>query len=245
MAQSFSLRIQEARKFERWMCVYREQPGLFRLFEKAEDPEGLAAQRLAHLAELEGKRVLEIGCGTGWLTRRVASLAAHYKAVEPSAFMLAEAGDLHPAHALRASGQELPFADGSFDRIVMSWVLLDLRPSVRALVLEECLRVLKPNSADRGAGIWLIENAATGEFQALRGLLDPGGHGELAPLIEEFGFSPVEMVATQIRFQGEREAAQVLGAILGSRVADHLQRQPRVDLGMDLSILFRPNASGG
>lgn len=245
MANPIRQRILETRKLERWVQVYREQPELFRLFEKAEDPDGCAARRLAHLAELDGKRVLEIGCGTGWLTRHVAPLAAHYQAVEPSAFMLAEAGDLHPAHTVQATGQELPFADGTFDRIIMSWVLLDLRPSVRAQVLGECSRVLKPNTVDPRAGIWLIENGATGEFQALRDLLDPEGYGEVAPLIEEHGFSQVETVATQICFQSEQEAAQVLGAILGSRAADQLEKQPRANLGMDLSILFRPSGFRG
>ncbi len=246
MTSLFSQRALASRKLEHWIQVYRDQPELFRLFEKAEDPEGLSANRLAALAAMGGKRVLEIGCGTGWLTRHIAALAGSYHAVEPSASLLNEAGDLHPAQVLQATGQHLPFADGFFDRIVMSWVLLDLRPSVRRSVLRECERVLKPQvptHPDPNAGIWLIENGAGGEFQSLRDLVDTQGHGEVTPLIEQHGFVPVESVSTHLCFQSEQEAALVLGAILGSRAALTLDREPRALLGMDLSILFRPAAT--
>ncbi len=243
MASPFAQRIQAARELECWTQIYRERPELFRLFEQAEDPEGLAAKRLAQLAGLQGKRVLEIGCGTGWLTRHIAPLAGSYHAVEPSGSILTEASDLRPAHVLQATGQQLPFPDAAFDRIFMSWVLLDLRPSIRSLVLLECERVLKPQCmtlVDAGRGIWLIENGASGEFQALRDLVDVEGYGEVVPLIDDHGFTQVETVSTQLRFQSEAEATLVLGTILGSRVDAILQTNPRVHLNLDLSILFRP-----
>ena len=187
-------RLQEARKAERWTQVYRDSPDTFRAFEAAEDPDGFAAQRLVQLAQLQGKRVLEIGSGTGWLTRYVDAAAGLHVAIEPEAAMIASAEHFGGAQILRARGERMPFAPASFDAAVMSWVLLDLRPALRTRVLQECDRVLSPRSARKsdapsqlGAptfrpGTWVIENAGTGEFQELRGIEDPGGLGEVAPL---------------------------------------------------------------
>ncbi|MDF1836979.1 MAG: class I SAM-dependent methyltransferase [Planctomycetota bacterium] len=239
MARSFTERAKAARQLERWTQVYRDQPELFRSFERAEDPQGLAAQVLAQRSELGGKRVLEIGCGTGWLTRHVAPQAGLHVAVEPSAEMLGNGGDLSPAHVLRARGERLRFQDGSFDRIVMSWVLLDLRPPVRNRLLQECERLLPPQAQRSGPAIWVIENAGTGEFQALRDLVDGEGHGEVTPLVEQHGFTPVETVPTWMRFPDEAEARLVLGTILGVEAAARLDAQPRASLELDLCVLAR------
>jgi 2-polyprenyl-3-methyl-5-hydroxy-6-metoxy-1,4-benzoquinol methylase len=47
------------------------------------DPEGNEIDALFELIELEGREVLEIGCGDGRLTRRYADRAAHVTAIEP------------------------------------------------------------------------------------------------------------------------------------------------------------------
>ncbi|MFT5200242.1 MAG: ubiquinone/menaquinone biosynthesis C-methylase UbiE [Planctomycetota bacterium] len=240
MARTFTERALETRKLERWTQVYRDKPDLFRRFERAEDPEGRAAVALAELSALAGQRVLEIGCGTGWLTRHIAESAGTYVAVEPKSEMLDHAGDLSPAHVLRARGEFLPFPAGCFDRIVMSWVLLDLRPKVRERLLAECERVLDPQSSGPGKpGIWVVENANSGDFQALRNMVDDEGLGELSPLVEQHGFVPVKTVATTLRFENEAEALRVLSAILGSQVAAQLQADPRGQMGLDLCVLAR------
>jgi len=47
------------------------------------DPEGNETDALFDLVELEGREVLEIGCGDGRLTWRYADRAAHVTAIEP------------------------------------------------------------------------------------------------------------------------------------------------------------------
>ncbi|MDG1499830.1 MAG: class I SAM-dependent methyltransferase [Planctomycetota bacterium] len=241
-------RLQEARKAERWTQVYRDAPETFRAFEAAEDPGGLAARRMVQLAKLQGKRVLEIGSGTGWLTRYVDEVAARHVAVEPEAAMIASAMDLGDAKVLRARGESLPFAPGSFDAAVMSWVLLDLRPELRTKVLRQCDRVLGSgllsSPSTEQLGTWVIENAGTGEFQELRGIEDPGGLGEVAPLVHDCGFELVEVVETEMRFPNAATAEATLGAILGDQVRRKLQAQPRSSLSLDLAILFRPMGQG-
>ncbi|MDE0895340.1 MAG: class I SAM-dependent methyltransferase [Planctomycetota bacterium] len=245
MNESIESRLLRARNNERWPTVYREAPEIFRAFERAEDPEGLAAKRLAELAGVRGKRVLEIGCGTGWLTRVVAPLAERHIAVEPELGMLRRAEDLGAANVLRARGEQLPVASRGFDRIVMSWVLLDLRPSVRSAVLAECDRVIRvaadtsSGAVSAKVGTWVIENAAMGEFQELRGIEDTEGPGEVRPLIDECGFEVVETVETELRFADAAEAELVLGAILGDEARAKLQRRPTSVVPLHLAILFR------
>jgi 2-polyprenyl-3-methyl-5-hydroxy-6-metoxy-1,4-benzoquinol methylase len=47
------------------------------------DPEGNETEALFDLVEVEGREVLEIGCGDGRLTRRYADRVAHVTAIDP------------------------------------------------------------------------------------------------------------------------------------------------------------------
>lgn len=102
-----------------------------------------------------GHRVLDMGCGGGRhafaLYRRGADVtaldmdAAELKDVSAMFAAMAEAGEV-PADAsartVRGTAYDLPFADGTFDRIIAAEVLEHLPEDERAM--RELFRVLKP-----------------------------------------------------------------------------------------------------
>jgi len=72
------------------------------------------------LAARVGARILDVGCGTGWFTRRFASVRGLHVTgidVDAAALDFARRHD-HLASYLRADARRLPFADGSFDGVV-------------------------------------------------------------------------------------------------------------------------------
>ena len=85
------------------------------------DPEGNELRYLLRHAPLDGRRVLDIGCGDGLLTCRFAPQAAAVVAVDPTVPKLREARGDRPmalagrVHFAAARGQVLPFAAGQFD----------------------------------------------------------------------------------------------------------------------------------
>lgn len=96
-------------------------------------PPGVTAVHatLAREADLAGKRVLDVGCGTG---ANLAVLAQHFgctpAGVDSFEGMLAEARRKLPdADLQRGVAERLPFDDASFDAVWMSLVvhLLDRR----------------------------------------------------------------------------------------------------------------------
>jgi len=95
------------------------------------DPEGHQAAALHRLAPLKGKRVLEIGCGEGHLTRCYVELAAFVTAIDPGAEKIARARQETPKHLLGrveyiASSIEdfpLPGNESSFDTAIFGWSL--------------------------------------------------------------------------------------------------------------------------
>lgn len=105
------------------------------------------------LAELrDGHRVLDVGCGTGNLLR---STGRRYRNVDlvgldPDPKALARAGRKARRAGLtvrldRGFAQELPYPDGSFDRVFSSLMLHHLDSASKDALLAEVRRVLRPD----------------------------------------------------------------------------------------------------
>jgi len=91
----------------------------------AEDPEDNEAAALNAVAvPFASRRVLEIGCGDGRLTRRYVREAASIVAIDPDAEALAELRQEMPGVDARAIGvEELELPDHSVDIVLFAWSL--------------------------------------------------------------------------------------------------------------------------
>lgn len=105
--------------------------------------EVTANHTLAALAPRDGERILDAGCGTGVLLRRIAAMApaARLVGIDGTRAMIRRA---HPQLAALGVGDvcHLPLASGSLDAVVLASVLQYV-PSEEG-VLAEAVRVLRP-----------------------------------------------------------------------------------------------------
>lgn len=101
-----------------------------------------------------GTRVLEVGCGTGTLTRMMAKRGATVTGIDASPRMLAEAEkkikdvDLEERVSLKYMDAALigdRFPAAYFDLIVSTLVFSELPPDDQRFVLEACQKLLAPN----------------------------------------------------------------------------------------------------
>ena len=95
------------------------------------DPENNEPNALFALADFNGRRVLEIGCGDGRLTWRYAGKAAHVTAIEPSAEQIAMAKENLPNnlrgkvefHVARLEDFAAKSKSSVFDLVILSYSL--------------------------------------------------------------------------------------------------------------------------
>lgn len=100
------------------------------------------AMRLSH-----GTRVLELGCGTGSMTRLVLDAGAEVTAIELSPHMLERARRKAPeAHFI--AGDMLSFEpERPFDRALISFVLHEMTSDIRTRALATAHRSLAPGGS--------------------------------------------------------------------------------------------------
>jgi SAM-dependent methyltransferase len=114
------------------------------------------AEAVAWLAEKldlhDGRTVLDLGAGTGKLTRALVATGARVLAVEPGEAMLGELRRVLPdVEALLGGAEAIPLPDGSVDGITVAQAFHWFR---HAEALPEMHRVLRPHG-----GVGLIWNA--------------------------------------------------------------------------------------
>lgn len=168
--------------------------------------EGFRQETLRYAALQPGERVLDVGCGTGVLTRLAAEVvgpAGWVVGIDPAPLMLARARD-NAALAGKwlefrlAAVEHLPFADQTFDVALASFVLHHLPPEVKRAGLHAVYRVLKPGGRllvvdvdwSRARPWWWLLGWPLGLIPLLR----DHWAGRLSSYFIQAGFRPVEAV---------------------------------------------------
>jgi SAM-dependent methyltransferase len=114
--------------------------------------EGDANRRLnsdpvlwAFLGDVAGRRVLDAGCGTGYLSRQLAARGAAVTGIDGSARMIALARSASPELDVRVDSCTTlaTIEDASFDALVANYVVMDV-PDLRA-TMAAFNRVLRPH----------------------------------------------------------------------------------------------------
>lgn len=123
---------------------------------------------LEEIGPLAGKRVLEVGCGSGnWL--QMLAGAASLAGIELDPGRAAGAAARFPGADIRAGdASSLPWAGASFDVVLQSTVFSSiLDPGMRRAVASEMLRVLAPG----GAILWydfFVDNPSNPHVRGVR-----------------------------------------------------------------------------
>lgn len=132
-----------------------DHPRRYELFSSLALP-GVRRRMFARLAERAGTRpgdrVLDIGCGTGALTRAVAATVAPgggVLGIDPSSRMVGYARDRARRRGENSefavgTAQEIDVPDGSFDAVVTSFAVHHVREDGRERAFAEMFRVLRP-----------------------------------------------------------------------------------------------------
>jgi ubiquinone/menaquinone biosynthesis C-methylase UbiE len=119
----------------------------------------LARGVLEWLNAKPGEYVLDLGCGDGHLTRRIAESGAHVLGVDASPQMVAAARQ-RGIEAENAKAEELPFRDATFDAVFSNAALHWVRGQNE--MLAQVHRVLKPG------GRFVAEMGGHGNIAAIR-----------------------------------------------------------------------------
>lgn len=129
-------------------------------------------------APLPGARVLEIGCGTGAVTERLAARGAKVTALDQNPEMMegartrlardaGAAARVEWRERTAAEIDELP--EAGFDAVVLCLVLSEMSASERRFVLAEALRRLAPGGRLVAADeVWPARRASRAAFRVLR-----------------------------------------------------------------------------
>lgn len=117
---------------------------------------------IRELLPLKGRRVVDVGCGEGALTRFLAGEGAHVVGVEPGRATIEKARAAPPVadeEFVAGLGEKLPFPDASVDAVVYMNALHHVAVADQEEAVREAGRVLKP-----GGYFLVVEPLAEGDY---------------------------------------------------------------------------------
>lgn len=215
---------------ENWELVYSERVDVYEAFANSAE-EGLVVRSLLGRVSFFRKTVLEIGCGSGNQTTRLAPLSQRYVALDISAPMLRMATEkcrgLSRLTFVRSDARHLPLQSQSVDIVFSGWALDAIwPPQAREEALAEVERVL----AIEGH-VWALGNHWQGEFMEMRGRTEVDSERGNYEFMLNHGFEHVDTIETAFLFPSLQEAKRILGFIFGPKALEYLKRNPEPRLG--------------
>ncbi|WP_217176678.1 class I SAM-dependent methyltransferase [Streptomyces sp. AC495_CC817] len=142
------------------MLDYDKEAGAYDALRGGEPRAEAAAHAVLGLVPEGARRLLDIACGTGIVTRRLAAARPRTRVtgVDLTHAMASRAAARLPGSVVIGDARRLPFRDGEFDAVTSVWLLhlLGGPGDVRAVV-GECARVLRPG----GVYVTTVDKAAS------------------------------------------------------------------------------------
>lgn len=200
---------------ETYECLISKQPCLYDVIEA--------------IRQVEGLDILDMGAGTGRLTRILAPKAKSIQALDESVAMLRVIEDKLEKMGLKnwstqvADHRVLPVKDKSIDLIVSGWSICYLgntnvqnwRENIHQVMME-IRRVLRP-----GGTVIIFENFGTGSETPN----PPDFLKQYFRLLEEdYGFSH-KWIRTDYDFESPEEAERLVRFFFGDNLADKISKE--------------------
>ena len=204
--------------------IYNSQSERYQELITYEDADGNLLPAIEGITPLQGKRLLDLGTGTGRIPLLVKHLTTHITGIDLHWDMLREHKNQQKKTKeswglLQADFRFLPFRNNLFDLITAGWSISAIISGEKShwkkqigFVLKEIHRTIKPDGA-----IIIIETMSTAS------LTPTPPHEDLAVyyswLEDEWGFTP-QTIQTDYQFGNLDQAVENIGFFFGSEMAD-------------------------
>jgi ubiquinone/menaquinone biosynthesis C-methylase UbiE len=222
--------------------TYKKQAEQYELLVSREDHQGNLLPAIQQCVDLSGKTIVDLGAGTGRVTRLVAPFSKKTIAFDLSHAMLRVAKGNHPDHKddmllfAAADHRNLPVANEFADVVIAGWsfcYLADWYPKTWRSELQrgivEIERVLKRNGT-----IVIIETQGTG-FENPH---PPPHLIDYFSFLVEKGFKS-KWIRTDYRFRSLDEALEISKFFFGDELAEQVARNKWVVLPECTGIWYR------
>ncbi|OPG08302.1 SAM-dependent methyltransferase, partial [Streptomyces sp. GKU 895] len=141
------------------MLDYDKEADAYDATRGGEPRAAAAADAVLGLVPPDARRLLDVACGTGIVTRRYATVrpALRVTGADLTYGMARVAATRLPGAIVLGDSRRLPFPDGVFDAVTSVWLLhLIHDPDDARSIVAECARVLRPG----GVYVTTVDKAA-------------------------------------------------------------------------------------
>ncbi|MFJ6727022.1 class I SAM-dependent methyltransferase [Streptomyces sp. NPDC091281] len=178
-----------------------------------------AAEAVLGLVPDGARTLLDVGCGTGIVTRRLAARdGLRVTGVDLTSAMIRRAAVRLPGAVIRADSRRLPFRDGEFDAVTSVWLLhLAATDADAAAIVAECARVLRPG----GVYVTTVDKAAShnvgSDIDAVLATRPPQSARDAAALVGRHAAAGGLVPAGDGRFPGRGQGRSPLRTVADLR----------------------------
>ena len=214
-----------------WL-IYRALGGLYDRMKSFEDPDDVLMREIGRIRAVDASDVVELGCGTGNLTRKLARTARSVHAYDSSGHMLRVARKLYARTGLCnctfavADHRSIPLENAVADVVVAAWTILSLVAATWEhdwrVKLDRCVAETRRLLRSGGA-IVVVETAnLLGELPDGE-IWHPKRRDFLTYLEDHHGFQKT-CFRRVWRYQSVRQAARLTSLFHGKWVAQTIRR---------------------